>query len=203
MTQSRLAPVGVVVAMIVAALPVMPRVAQSRGRAQPPSTSAPVARPQGGTPAQVEQARADIRAEKEFVLRAVTGGIKAIELSRLAVDRATGPEVKRFAKQMLDDHSKANDELKNILASKDMVLPGDVWKTPAAVKELVNLRGARFDKKYMVVQVEDLEKTVTLFERQADEGVDPELKAFASQMLPALHEHLKQASGIHARLSPP
>lgn len=81
-------------------------------------------------------------------------------------------------------------------------LPADAEsKYKAALSKLENLNGAAFDKAYMDDQVKDHEKTVNLFEREANSGKDPELKAFASKILPMLREHVKMSRDIRSTLT--
>ena len=42
---------------------------------------------------------------------------------KLAAEKATNPEVKQFGQRMVDDHSKANDELKAYATQKGVTLP--------------------------------------------------------------------------------
>jgi putative membrane protein len=44
--------------------------------------------------------------------------------------------------------------------------------------------------------VEDHEKTVKLFRRQAEKGDNAELKQFAAKTLPTLEEHLKMSRDL-------
>ena len=51
--------------------------------------------------------------DKKFVMDAAVGGMAEVELGKLAAEKATNPEVKQFGQRMVDDHTKANDELKD------------------------------------------------------------------------------------------
>src|SRR5687768_6887579 len=58
-----------------------------------------------------------------FVNEAASSGLYEVESSRLVAEKATDTEEKQFAQQMIDDHSKANDELKQIAESKNLKVP--------------------------------------------------------------------------------
>ena len=57
-------------------------------------------------------------ADQTFVMKAAEGGIAEVKLGTLAAQKATDPAVKSFGQQMVDDHSKANDELKSVASSR-------------------------------------------------------------------------------------
>jgi putative membrane protein len=61
---------------------------------------------------------------------------------------------------------------------------------------LLTLKGADFDHAFMKHMVSDHQEAIALFEREAKDGKDPELKDFASKTLPTLREHLKMARKI-------
>ena len=69
-----------------------------------------------------------------------------------------------------------------------------------AVAELAALQGAEFDRRYMEAMLKDHQESVRLFERQAKNGEDPELKALAAKTLPQLQAHLQKAQQIAASL---
>ncbi|HEX7778040.1 MAG TPA: DUF4142 domain-containing protein, partial [Vicinamibacterales bacterium] len=75
-------------------------------------------------------------------------------------------------------------------------VPTEVPAAKKAVKDrLGKLDGAAFDKAYVAEMVKDHKQAITNFERAA-KSADPDVKAFAEKMLPALKEHLSQAQAI-------
>jgi putative membrane protein len=130
----------------------------------------------------------------EFVFDAAKGGMAEVELGKLAADHAKSDEVKKFAQRMVDDHSKANDELKSIAESKGIRLPEDLGaQHKASMKRLEKLNGSAFDRAYMQMMVGDHVKDVNEFKKESNSGRDPQVKQFASGKLPTLEEHLQQA----------
>ena len=142
------------------------------------------------TPAFTSSGSEDI----EFILDAAKGGMAEVELGKLAADRAKSDEVKKFAQRMVDDHTKANDQLKSVAESRSIKLPQDVEaKDKALMNRLQKLNGASFDRAYMQAMVSDHVKDVNEFKKEANSGRDPQVKAFASTTLPTLEEHLQMA----------
>ncbi len=130
----------------------------------------------------------------EFVLDAARGGLAEVELGRLAADHAQNDEVKKFAQRMVDDHTKANDELKSIATSKSIKLPEELDAKDRALKQrLEKLNGAAFDRAYMNAMYTDHQKDVNEFKKESNAGRDPQVKSFAASTLPTLEEHLQQA----------
>jgi putative membrane protein len=130
----------------------------------------------------------------EFVLDAAKGGMAEVELGKLAAERAKNDEVKKFAQRMVDDHTKAGDQLKSIAESKGIKLPTEMEaKDRALMNRLQKLNGAAFDRAYMQAMVSDHVKDVSEFKKEANAGRDPQVKSFASSTLPTLEEHLQHA----------
>jgi putative membrane protein len=132
-----------------------------------------------------------------FVQKAAQGGIAEVELGQLAAQKASSEDVKKFGQKMVDDHSKTNDELKQLAAQEHIDLPQQMTTKDKATKaHLEKLSGARFDRVYMNNVVKDHEKDVAEFERESQMAKDPALKGFAQQTLPTLREHLHEAQKI-------
>jgi putative membrane protein len=102
---------------------------------------------------------------------------------------------------MVDDHSKAGDELKSLAASKSVTLPMDVGKDNKSIMDkLAKLSGADFDREYMKHMVKDHNTDVALFEKEAKSGKDAETKAWAEKTLPTLREHQTMARDISGKV---
>jgi putative membrane protein len=63
---------------------------------------------------------------------------------------------------------------------------------------LSKLAGAAFDVAYMRDMVKDHTSDISEFQQEAKSGTDEKLKSFASDTLPTLQDHLKQAQQIRA-----
>src|SRR5438067_2872325 len=135
--------------------------------------------------------------DKQFARKAAQGGKSEVELGQLELQKAGDDKVKQFAQKMVDDHSKANQQLQQIAAQEHITLPSDM--DPVAKQEqqrLAKLSGAQFDKAYMRYQLNDHQKDVAEFQKEASSGKDPAIKNFAQSTLPTLQEHLKLAEQI-------
>ncbi|HEV2762551.1 MAG TPA: DUF4142 domain-containing protein [Pyrinomonadaceae bacterium] len=136
-------------------------------------------------------------ADQKFVTTAAVDGLLEVELGRLASQRASSDDVRRFGGRMLEDHSKAGDELRQLAASKGVALPGALGeKERAQVARLSALSGAAFDREYVKLMLKEHKKAVPLFQKQAASGRDADVRAFASRMVPALQTHLSMIQDI-------
>ena len=131
--------------------------------------------------------------DRSFVVEAVQGSMAEVQLGRLAAKKASSPEVKQFGQRMIDDHSKASEQLTTLAKQKNIELPKDMGKHGADYQELSTLEGPEFDVAYMKMMVNDHKKDVSEFRKASNNMKDPEIKSFASQTLPTLEEHLKMA----------
>jgi len=136
-------------------------------------------------------------ADKQFIKKAAQGGLAEVQLGQLATEKADSPDVKQFGQKMVDDHSKANDQLKQVASNKGVTVPDKLTAKDAATKaRLEKLSGKAFDRAYMRDMVMDHTKDVSEFRTEAKTAKDPDVKSFASQTLPTLQDHLKQAKSI-------
>ena len=100
---------------------------------------------------------------------------------------------------MVDDHSKANDELKGMASQKQVTFPNELDQKHRAMQDkLAKLQDAAFDKAYMAHMVTAHQQAVALFQQEAKTGKDADVKAWAGKTLPTLQEHLKMARAANA-----
>ena len=136
-----------------------------------------------------------------FVDQASTIGRAEVVAGQIAVQRASHENVKKFAARMIEDHSKANNDLLIIVSDERIPIPDRL--TADQEKALNHLNGESlkdFDKEYMKHMVEGHEKAVELFGKAAKECKDAKLKAFAEKTLPTIKEHLSMAKKVKDEL---
>ncbi len=136
----------------------------------------------------------DAEDDADFMVKAASGGMMEVELGRMALQKATNPKVKKFAQQMVDDHTKANEELKALAAKKNITLPttpGD--EAQEHINDLAKYSGAEFDKEYLELMHKDHQEDLDLFKEAAEDAEDAEVKAFAAKTLPVLQTHHQMA----------
>jgi putative membrane protein len=143
----------------------------------------------------------DTGKDNDFVKDAASGGMMEVELGKYAEENALNPRVKSFGEMMVRDHSKANEELRSIATNKNIELPGaGEDKHEHMLTDLQKKTGKDFDKAYMKMMVDDHQKDIDEFQKQAENSNDPDLKAFASKCLPILQTHLDSAKSIWSGL---
>lgn len=139
-------------------------------------------------------------ADQIFAMKAAGGGLEEVHLGKLAADRAASSEVKQLAQRLVQEHTKANQELLSIAEKKDIDVPKELDNMHEDVVELFSkLEGASFDREYVRYQVMHHEMDTATFAVQAREGEDADLKAFAAKQLPILQGHLQLLRELAAK----
>jgi len=124
-----------------------------------------------------------------------------VQLGKLAQEKAQSKSVKDFGTMMVEDHTKANDELKTLAAQKNITLPATLSdKNQKHVDDLNSKTGKDFDKAYMDLMVDDHKEDVDKFKDASQNVPDSTIKGFAAKTLPVLQKHLDAAQAIHKNL---
>ena len=135
--------------------------------------------------------------EQTFIQKAAISDQTEIKLSRLALERASIPEIKQFAQTMVTDHTKSTSLLKPIAVDHSVVLSEN--PEPQAdenFKRLEELSGAAFDRTYIEIMVTDHEEMLHAFEAEAAKAADSKLKDFIATVQPIVAHHLEMAKAI-------
>ena len=132
--------------------------------------------------------------DARFAREAAMGGMLEVELGKLAVQKGSNDKVKQFGQRMIDDHSKGGDELKGIAAKDNITLPTELdARHRAMVDRFSNMSGTAFDRAYMRDMLRDHQTDIADFQKEANNGSNPDLKSWATTTLPTLREHLRIA----------
>ena len=144
---------------------------------------------------------ADKSPDQSFYEKAAEGGMYEVELGKLAQEKAKSADVKAFGAMMVKDHSAANMKLKAVATKKGVELPTKPGMMQMATKaKLEILSGETFDKSYVKGMVDDHQKDIAEFEKEAKEGKDADAKAFATAALPTLRTHLKHIQEVATKM---
>ena len=130
----------------------------------------------------------------DFMTKAAEGGMAEVNMGNIASSKATNADVKAFGNRMVTDHSKANDELKQLAAAKGVTLPADMSDAEKKDMDAMSAKsGKDFDKAYIDDMVKDHEMDVAEFEKASKNAKDADLKSWVTKTLPTLQGHLKMA----------
>ena len=145
---------------------------------------------------------ARMSSDEKFADAAAVGGMEEVQLGQLAAQKGASDEVRQFGQRMVDDHSKAGDDLKQVASGKGWTLPAALdAKAQADVQKLSALSGDKFDKEYVSMMLKDHKKNVAEFQKESSGGADADIKSFASRTLPVIQEHLQMILRIHDKMA--
>lgn len=134
-------------------------------------------------------------ADQQFVQDASQSDATEIAASKVALKNSSDPHVKKFAQQMITDHTKLSHAMAALVSKKGFT------STPSAdsalVGKLQTLKGKDFDQAYVEqIGVEAHQRAVDLFQQESSSGTDAQLKAAAQHALPTINHHLAMAQQL-------
>jgi putative membrane protein len=148
------------------------------------------------------QAESLAKADQAMLKQLAQANIAEIEAGRIALDKSQNSEVKAFAQQMIDDHSKGLREVMAVAQSKGVVLPTEPdAKHKAMGKKLQRLSGDAFDREYAAqAGISDHRATHAYLQKVQTEAKDADVKALAAKLEPTVARHLSHVETLSASL---
>ncbi len=142
--------------------------------------------------------------DRRFMDHAAQSGQAEVQASRMALSNSSNADVKNFAQQMIDDHTKANQELQGIARRLGVRLPhGPSVAQKAKLQMLRTARGEEFDQRYAnEFGISAHHQAIALFQQEISKGRDRQVRDFAIKVLPKLQEHLRMAQTLQASVEP-
>lgn len=133
---------------------------------------------------------------RHFLIMASIGNLQEAGSGKLAAKKATRTDIKLFGEMMVKDHTDAEEKLLQLAKSKGYQLPTASTDTPPPDLNLSKASGDDFDRMYIHAMLSGHGSTVMMFQKYAITGKDPEVRAFATQMLPTLKAHLAAVKAL-------
>ena len=131
-------------------------------------------------------------AEKTFIEKTALGDMTEVTLGKMAAEKGSSKEVKDFGDQMVKDHSKINDNLKNVARRMGVEIPARVdAMRQAKIDRLAKMSGAAFDKAYVNGAIKAHEMAIAAFERADAQAKNEDLKKFIKESVPTMKDHLE------------
>jgi putative membrane protein len=141
------------------------------------------------------------QADQDFLKEASTVNQKEIEFGRLGQRQASNDRVRQFAQKLIDDHTRAQDELTTLARSKNVQIASQLPQEHRQMVDKMNqMQGAEFDREFIKHMIQGHEQAIQKFDQHARTGEDAQLKAFAQRTLPILRNHLQTARDLQTNL---
>jgi putative membrane protein len=136
-------------------------------------------------------------ADRHFLTTAADANMMEAHVGQMAESQAAGANLKDLGKKLADDHSKLyGEELQLAQKVGDTIPRGINVKREPSVAQLTKLQGAQFDRTFLRDEIADHERALAAFQREAQHGKNPEVKAWAAKAEPILKEHLNMAKEL-------
>ena len=137
----------------------------------------------------------------DFFVKAADGGMAEVALSQAAEKQASDKRVKSLANMLVQDHTAANDKLKQLAAERNVTLPAAIsTEHQNTINDITAKKGSAFDKAYVDHLVDAHKSTIDMFKKAADDVKDETVRNFINDMIPKLQGHLDKAEALQKAL---
>ena len=131
-------------------------------------------------------------ADAKFVTRTAQANLAEVQMSAWAKEHALSDEVRAFASQVLDGHTKLADELRGLALRENAVPVPDLDpKDATEIEHMKTLEPNLLDRAYMRDVLKWHQREADAFKQEVDNGKDPELRGWAARTLPKIQAHIK------------
>ncbi len=135
------------------------------------------------------------KGDQNIVIGMAQANMAEVAAGKMALEKSSNADIKKFAQTMIDDHSKALDSVTELAKAKEVTLPTEPDAPHKAMAaRLQKLSGDAFDKAYMKeAGVADHSKVHAKLKKDEMAAKDADVKALAAKMLPTVDMHLQTA----------
>ncbi len=139
--------------------------------------------------------------DRRFVTKAAEDGQDEVQLAQLASQKASNPDVRNYAQQLVEQHQQVNSELMSIANQRNLKLDKDESNS-RAYKRLNKASPQDFDREFVAHMIDEHEKDIKLFQKAASDAKDSQVREFASKHVADLQQHLQMAQHLQQSVIP-
>ncbi|MFH6996689.1 DUF4142 domain-containing protein [Flavobacterium sp. FlaQc-57] len=144
---------------------------------------------------------ADKKDDSEYLVDIAEVNLAEIEIGKLAQQKSTNPEVKKFGKMLVDEHTKSASEVSALAKAKNFTLPTSLTEDgQEEYKKLNEKSGLDFDKKFADMMIDGHEKAIEELQKATKDAKDQDIKLWASNNIAPLTAHLEHAKLLKQEL---
>jgi putative membrane protein len=141
------------------------------------------------------------RDDVKYLTESAQGLMSELNLGNLAQQRASDQRVRSFGKQMVTDHGKDLQQLKQLADQKKIHLPESMNNDQRKEAEkLSKLSGKEFDKEYLRYEAKDHTEDIKEQGKEMKKTLDPDLKKFASSEYETVTKHKETVDALRAQI---
>ncbi|GAB3855359.1 hypothetical protein GCM10028822_26110 [Hymenobacter terrigena] len=136
-----------------------------------------------------------------FLIDAGSSNLLEIQVGQLAAQKATSPDVRKFAQMMVTLHTQNDQELKTLARELNATLPTTMLPVHQHLADrMLNKAGKSFDESYMDLMEKAHKLDIAMFEVKSKNAENPAVKSFATRNLPMLHSRRALADKIESKV---
>jgi len=136
---------------------------------------------------------------RTYVQKAAMTDLFEVKAGKLALRKSRNEGVRKFASEMVKDHTGTTKKLQAALKKGDLDVtpPTELDATHAQLlQQLQNASAAEFDRTYIQIQLAGHQQALRLHQAYAASGDDAALKKAAAQIAKRVAHHLEQIKAL-------
>ena len=136
--------------------------------------------------------------DQAFIQRIAMAGMTQMALGKLAIEKASNPSVKQFAERVVEQQTKATNEIKRLAGKESITIPASIDpKRQDYINQIAKLSGDDFDRAFIQAELRGHERALRDFQTEAHDGQDNNLRKYASKHLDTIQEHLTTVRNLN------
>ncbi|HAJ25840.1 MAG TPA: hypothetical protein DCG53_01095 [Syntrophus sp. (in: bacteria)] len=140
----------------------------------------------------------------QFLQTAANNCVWKMNLGDLAKKQAASNAVKQYGGIMATDHGQYYQELNSLAGRKGVAFAADSDRVRKNTFVFLSQEyGAAFDRNYISLMIDDNQRDLSLYRKEAEKGHDEEIRAFAANIIKKLEGYVLAAEKILLDLPKP
>lgn len=137
------------------------------------------------------------KADQDFLKMAAETDMTEAHMGQMAQEQASAQGVKDLGQMYIQDHTKDYQTVSQLAAKVGATVPNGIDAAKVApIRGVAHLKGKSFDRRFIQESISGHEKAIAAYKKESEHGDNADIKAYATQTLPTLEEHLHKAQDL-------
>jgi putative membrane protein len=142
--------------------------------------------------------------DRTFIQKVSQDNLAEVKTAKMVEQKTNDPAIRDYAKDLVNDHIKAEQQLSTVATSLNVTLPRqpDAQQT-AAYDHLKALSGKQLDVAFVKDNLKDHKSDIREFDQRLQDSQSKALKDYVAAQLPHLQDHIRIAEDLAGNMNMP